>query len=147
MANTMGLAEILAKAGKRRTKAEKVQVLKDNSSPALKDLLTFMCDPRITWLVPSTRPPFKKMEKSSDLQHVLIQDINKKKFLYFCAGNNVPFNENIKQVKREELFLRMLESVDPDNAELLLLAVNKQLPKGISMPVIKDYIPQRANEW
>jgi hypothetical protein len=147
MANTMGLAEILDKAGKKRTKPEKVQVLKDNSSPALKDFLTFMCDPRITWLVPATRPPFKKMEKSADLQHVMIQDINKKKLLYFCAGNNVPFNEGIKQVKREQLFLQMLESVDPDDAELLLLAVNKQLPKGISMPVIKEYIPQRANDW
>ena len=147
MANIIGLAEILDKAGKKRTKPEKVQVLKDNSSPALKDLLTFICDPRITWLIPSTRPPFKKMEKSSELQHVLIQEINKKKMLYFCAGNNVPFNEGIKQVKREQLFLQMLESVDPDDSELLLLAVNKQLPKGISMPVIKEYIPQRANDW
>jgi hypothetical protein len=147
MAMVMGLAEILDKAGKRKTKAEKVQVLKDNSSPALKDLLTFMCDPRITWLIPSSRPPFKKMAKSADLQSALIQDINKKKLLYFTAGNHVPFNESIKQPKREQLFLQMLEAIDPDDAELMLLAANKKLPKGISLPVIEAYIPNRAKDW
>jgi len=54
---------------------------------------------------------------------------------------------NIKQAKREQMFLQMLEAIDPDDAELVLLMINKELPKGISMPVIKEYIPNRAQDW
>jgi hypothetical protein len=146
MAVVMGIAEIIDKAGKRRTKPEKVGVLQEHSSPALKDFFTYLCDPRITFLIPSSRPPFKRREKSMDLQSEFIRDINKKKLNYFISIDNVPVH-NIKQAKREQMFLQMLEAIDPDDAELLLQLINKELPKGISLPVVKDYIPTRSENW
>lgn len=150
---TMGLAEIIDKAGKKKTKAEKVAVLKEHSSPALKDLFTYMCDPQIEFLVPTSRPPFKKMDKSSDLQGAFIQEVTRKKINYFIGYNENAWGKepqavhNIAQVKREDLFIRLLETIDPDDAELLLLVVKKELPKGISLPVVKEYIPKRAENW
>ena len=146
MAVTKGIAEIVTKAGNRRTKAEKVKVLRDFSSPALKDFFTYLANPHIQFLIPATRPPFQKRDKSLDLQNEFIRDISRKKLNYFISIDNVPVH-NIKQAKREQMFLQMLESVDPDDAELILLMINKELPKGISMPVIKEYIPNRAQDW
>jgi len=146
MGMTMGIAEIVDKAGKRRTKAEKVAVLREHSSPALKDFFTYVANPKIQFLIPSSRPPFEKKDKSLDLQNEFIRDINKKKLNYFISIDNVPVH-NIKQPKREQMFLQMLEAIDPDDAELVLLMINKELPKGISMPVVKEYIPNRAQDW
>lgn len=146
MGMTMGIAEIVDKAGKRRTKAEKVAVLREHSSPALKDFFTYVANPHIQFLIPSSRPPFEKKDKSLDLQNEFIRDLNKKKLNYFISIDNVPVH-NIKQPKREQMFLQMLESVDPDDAEVILLMINKELPKGISMPVVKEYIPNRAQDW
>ena len=146
MAVTKGIAEIIAKAGNRRTKAEKVKVLRDFSSPALKDFFTYLASPHIQFLIPASRPPFEKKDKSLDLQNEFIRDISRKKLNYFISIDNVPVH-NIKQAKREQMFLQMLESVDPDDAELIMLMINKELPKGISMPVIKEYIPNRAQDW
>jgi hypothetical protein len=85
-------------------------------------VLKFMFDPRIKFLLPEGEPPYKKTEKSMDLQGTLYREA--KKLNYFVEG---PY-PNLRQVKREQLFIELLEAVDPDDAELLIAMKDKKSP-------------------
>ena len=47
---------------------------------------------------------------------------------------------NVSQIRREQMFIELLEMVDPDDALLLLEAKARKI-KGVSKKVIKDAYP------
>ena len=54
----------------------------------------------------------------------------------FCAGNN------INPIKRETMFITMLESVTPTEAELLIKMSNKDLGvRGLTYKLVADTFP------
>ena len=51
--------------------------------------------------------------------------------------------DNIKPIKREMLFIEFIESLDPDDAKLILSIKNKKMPwKNISRHVAKKAFPE-----
>ena len=55
--------------------------------------------------------------------------------------------DDIKQVKRESLFISFLEDIDNDDAELLAnYMICKKPFKGISLKVINEAFPQLIKE-
>ena len=47
----------------------------------------------------------------------------------------------MNQVKRESIFLGLIESIHPKDAELVIAMINKQKPAGISRAVIEQAFP------
>lgn len=140
-----GLAEILKAANDQETKAARIQYLKDNSSAALKKVLGFAYDPVIEWLLPASSPPYTPQPKEADLQNVLIAEI--RKLNVFVNHNDYL---NIKPLARESQYIQLLESVDPDDAQLLIAIKNRTMPSfaaNITKAVVAEAFPGISKHW
>ena len=54
----------------------------------------------------------------------------------------------MKPIKRETLFIEFLESIDPDDAKMILSMKDKKSPyKGLTKKLITDTFPQDTVGW
>jgi hypothetical protein len=135
MGMRVGVAEFLEKVSKLKKKDEKINLLKANDSFVIRTILQGAFDPRIKWLLPEGEPPYKPNELV-DQENVLIHDA--RKLIHFVEGGS----PGLKQIKRETLFIEMLETVTPADAKLLVAIKEKKLPwKGITADIVKEAYP------
>lgn len=118
---TRSLAEIVADARALSTIAEKAQFLKANNSKELRNILILMYDRRFTFDLPTTPPPYRPSVVNES--HGLLYR-EARKLSYFV--NEMKDGENLDRVRKEALFIQMLESVDKDDALLLLQMLAKE---------------------
>lgn len=130
----LGIAEILDLVKKEKAQASKVKILQEHDHPVLRNLLKITYHQDSEWLLPKTNPPYKAMDKSMDLQGRLLQE-NRRMYLFLRGGN-----DNLTDLRRETLFIQILESVDPDDAKLLCEMKNKKI-KGVSANVVSQAYP------
>ena len=116
------LSEVLAKVSKQRTKAKKIQVLKENESLHLKSVLIWNFDDTVISVLPEGPVPFDKNEAPAGTEHTYLA--HEYKILYnFIKGGN----DFLKPVKREQLFLQLLEGLHEGEAEVICLMKDKKL--------------------
>jgi hypothetical protein len=128
------VAKMLAKINELKKKEEIVEALRVNGHHTIKSILKGIYDPNIKFLLPEGTPPFKKNQ--FDEPKVLLQEAHK--FYLFVEGPN----PNLKTIKREQLFIQMLEIVNADDAELLISMKDKKCPyKNITKNVVKEAFP------
>lgn len=131
----LGVSEVLERASKMTSHKDRVRMLKENESPALRAMLQGAFDLRIVWLLPDSDPPYKANDLP-DQQHVLLREY-RKMYLFVEGGN-----PNLKQTRREFLFIELLETLDPQDAKLLLSVKNKHLPyPGVTRDVVLEAFP------
>ena len=118
---TRSLAEIVTDARALSTIAEKAQFLKANNSKELRNILILMYDRRFTFDLPTTPPPYRPSVVNES--HGLLYR-EARKLSYFV--NEMKDGENLDRVRKESLFIQMLESVDKDDALLLLQMLAKE---------------------
>jgi len=59
-----------------------------------------------------------------------------------------PAQRNLTQAKRESLYIGMLESIDPDDAKVLLAMRTRKLPyKGLTQKLVAEAFPGIAKNW
>ena len=127
------ISEIVNKACALKTKEEKVSWLKQNNSVPLRNILICMYDKtKIKFLIPDTAPPYNP-SRSHDLHGALLRESRKLK--YFIDGMG---GENVDKMKREQIFIQLLESVDPNDAELLCKMIEQKPLKGLTPSVINE---------
>tara|TARA_B100000424_G_C22577476_1_gene325066 strand:- start:103 stop:537 length:435 start_codon:yes stop_codon:yes gene_type:complete len=129
--------EILDKVSKAKTKKEKIDLLrKEDNNWALKDILRGAYDDAVVWILPTGRPPF---EPASEESHPSSWSKHNKKLANFVKGGP---GEKIKSYQREKMFLDILETVHPKDAELLVMMINKKLKvKGITKKLVQEAFP------
>ena len=116
------LSEVLAKVSKQRTKAKKIQVLKENESLHLKSVLIWNFDDSVVSILPEGPVPFDKNEAPAGTEHTYLA--HEYKILYnFIKGGN----DFLKPVKREQLFMQLLEGLHEGEAEVVCLMKDKKL--------------------
>jgi len=126
----LGVAEILKKASEITDENQRIDWLRKNNSVALESMLRGAYDPKIVWLLPEGAPPYKANDLV-DQQHRLYAEA-RKLYLFIEGGN-----PNLKQLRREALFIELLETVDPDDAKLLLAVKEKHIPyPGVTKEVV-----------
>jgi len=131
----LGVAEILDKVSKEKSKNKRVQMLRENASFPLKVVLQYALDPNIKWLLPEGKPPYRKNDLT-DLEHILFAEA--RRLYLFVEGGN----PSLQSRRREQLFVELLEQVDPNDAELLLAAKDKQVPYPyITYNLVKEAFP------
>ena len=128
---TLSLAEIVNTARKAETVEEKVAVLKENDSTQLRDILALMCDARWTFDLPETAPPYTE------------SDINESHGLLYREMRKMPYfveqrqdGKGMNRVKKEQIFIQMLESIDKEDAQLLVRTIAKEPYPDLSPEVI-----------
>ncbi len=114
---------------------EKVKCLQANENSALLTILKFCYDPNIKWLLPEGEPPYKPCEYPN-VDNMLYSEA--RRLYLFVEGGN----PNLKTLKRESMFIDLLQSVTPDDAKLLVSIKDKKLPyEGLNSKIVLKAFP------
>lgn len=111
----------------------------------IKVILDLVYNPNIEFLLPETDPPYTPIDEGIDAQNVLKADV---RLLKYCL--NIPDGEQLRPLKREQMFIQLLESVDAKDAKLLLSIKNKKLPaelRDITESVVRKAFPGIEEKW
>jgi hypothetical protein len=139
----LGLGEILEHASTLKTRKDRVDYLLKNDSKSLRDIIQYALHPAITWDLPEGSPPYKPCV-FLDQEGMLYQEI--RRLYLFCNGKG----SHLPMLRLESLFVQILESIAPKDAELLLLVKERKLPKGLTPSVIDQtwpgLIPNEADQ-
>jgi len=130
------ISEILDKVSKAKTKNQKVALLREYNSPALRMVVKSSFDPKIKWALPAGEVPFKRNEAPAGTEHSVLSYESRKLYHYIKGGNNV-----ISQMKRETMFVQLLEGLHDSEADVLIAAKDgllHQAYKGLSANVVKE---------
>lgn len=114
--------EILDLVSKQKTNAKKVEVLKEYENDALKSLLIWNFDESIISVLPQGEVPFKPNESPLGTDHSSLRR-EFKHFYNFVKGGN----DTLPSIRRETIFIQILEGLHPNEAEVLCLVKDKQL--------------------
>jgi hypothetical protein len=127
--------EIFTKVNNAKDKPKKIEVLKQFDSPGLRSLCKAAFDPKIIFDLPKGRPPFIANESPEGTEHTSL--INEAKRLYiFIKGAS-----DIAKLRKETLFIQMLESLQVKDAEVLIDIKEKRINnafKGLTSAVVKE---------
>jgi len=128
--------EIFTKVNNAKDKPKKIAVLRQYDSPALRMLVKGAFDPKIEWELPPGEPPFIPNEAPEGTEHTLLEN-EAKRLWHFVKGADPKLNS----LKKETLFIQILEGLHADEAQVLLDIKNKKLNKtykGFSDSVAKE---------
>lgn len=132
------ISEILQKVNNAKTKAEKSKILQENNSQALRSLLIWNFDETVQSLLPEGEVPYRKNSAPKGLDHTYLEN-EQRKFAYFVKGGMT-----VSNMKREEIFIGLLETLHADEAEILCIVKDKALQKKytrISKTLIQETFP------
>jgi hypothetical protein len=115
--------EVLQKVSNAKTKAQKVKLLEDFNTPALRAILIANFDESVISMLPDGEVPYKKNEAPEDTEHTKLDHEYRKLYLFFKGG------ANISQTRRETLFIQLLEGLHQGEAEVLCLVKDKKIGK------------------
>ena len=105
--------EFLSEISELKTTKEKIEALVNHPhSEAFKVLFAYAFDPNIKWLLPEGNPPYKPTD-ILDVEGRLLHEI--RRLYLFVEGGN----PNLSKIRRETLFIQLLESIHPKDAILL----------------------------
>ena len=137
------LSEILRKVSNAKTKAEKIKLLRTNNSAALRSLLIWNYDDSIESMIPEGEVPYTPNDAPVGTDHTRLEH-EYRGFYRFCRGGD----NRLKPVKRESMFIQLLEGLAAEEAELLCLVKDGKMTdkyKRITKAVISEAFPQI--EW
>ena len=117
------LNEVLQKVSNAKTKAQKIKLLQEYNSPALRQILIANFDESVVSMLPEGEVPYEKNDVPEGTEHTKLVHEYRKLYLFFKGG------ANISQTRRESLFIQLLEGLHKGEAEVLCLVKDKKLGK------------------
>ena len=132
------LSEVLGLVSKQKTKAKKIQTLKQYESLHLKSVLIWNFDESVKSMLPDGDVPFKKNEAPAGTEHLHLAHEWKKLYNFVKGGN-----DTLRPMKREQLFMQLLEGLHPDEAEIICLIKDKNLKKKykLTRAIVEEAFP------
>lgn len=136
--NRLLISEILQKASNAKTKSEKIKILVDNNTQALRSILIWNYDDSVVSLIPPGEVPYTPNDAPAGTEHTILEKEYSKLFYYIKGGNS-----DIKQFKREEMFVQLLEGLHSSEADLLCMVKDGQLQSKyrITKAVVEEAFP------
>ena len=133
--------EVLQKVSNAKTKKEKIVLLKQLNSNALRMILIINFDESVVSLLPPGNVPYTPNDAPEGTEHTLLEKEARLLHHFFKGGSNVSQN------KRESMFIQMLEGLNSGEAEALVLAKDKKIGKRwkITKACVSEAFP--AIEW
>ena len=137
------ISEVLQKAHNAKTKKEKIKILQDNNTPALRMVFVANFDDSLVPRVPLGEDvPYRKNEAPKGTEHTLLEKESKKLYRFFKGGD-----DTLKPLKVESMFIQLLEGLHESEAEVVVKAINKTLHKRyrITKATVQEAFP--SIEW
>jgi len=115
--------EVLQKVSNAKTKKEKIKLMQEYNTNALRMLFIINFDDSVVSLLPPGDVPFTPNEAPDGTEHTILEKEARLLHHFFKGGSNV------SQAKREQMFIQMLEGLSSGEAEALVLAKDKKIGK------------------
>ena len=130
--------EVLELVSKQRTKAKKIEILQEYESDALKSLLIWNFDQTVVSMIPEGKVPYNKNEVPVGTDHTSLRR-EWKNLYHFVKGGN----DKLSSMRRETMFIQMLEGLHPEEAEIICLVKDKALEEkyNITYDMVKKAYP------
>ena len=158
--------EVLDAASKQKTKAKKVEALQRYTDPSIKTLFIWNFDPTVISILPAGEVPYGNTKEDGQTTGTLTSKINDavgmmnemgssslgsqdqgrssirkeyKNFYNFVKGGN----DQLSSLRRETMFINILEGLHPLEAEIVCLVKDKNLESKykISKEVVSEAYP------
>ena len=129
------ISEVLQRVSNAKNKTEKVKILQEYKSPALTKILLCNFGKSISFVFPEGKTPYTPLERPKGVQHQMLFSEHRllEKFIkktvkgvtyYGCSGSTKP---SVQQLKKENLWIQLLEALHEEEAEVLDLMKDKDL--------------------
>lgn len=129
------ISEVLQRVSNAKTKAKKIEILREYKSPALTKVLLCNFSNRIFFCFPEGKTPYRPLDRPKGVDHQLLISEHRllEKFIkktingvtyYGCSNSTRP---QMQQLKKENLWIQILESLHPEEALVLDLTKDKKL--------------------
>lgn len=142
---TLSMSEILSTASQLKTKPEKIQFLRKNNSKELRNVLLLMYDKSFELDLPDIAPPYTPSE-IPESHGLLYREC--RKLGYFVL--NRPEGRGLSRMRKEALFIQMLEAVDKDDSRLLIRMIERntfpELPSDLLIEALGFAIKEPADK-
>jgi len=128
--------EIFERYAKLKTRKEKIQYLKDNGIPAVRDVCRGIYDERLEFIIPQGKPPYTPNKPES-----VPSSLRRKHrdFGYFVKG---AISAGVAQFKIEKMYIQMLEAIHAEDAVIVIDMVQKKAPKGLTKKIVEEAFPK-----
>ena len=130
--------EILDLVSKQRTRKQKIEVLQEYRNDALVSLLIWNFDDTCFSALPDGSVPYKPNDAPAGTEHTsLRQEV--RHFYNFIQGGN----PSLSKTRREAIFIQILETLHPDEAQLLVTVKDKCLEDfyNINQQIVSEAYP------
>ena len=155
--------EVFDLASRQRSKAKKIEVLKKYEDISLKAILIWNFDESIISVLPEGEVPYAGYDDSGTLTTKLTEEVRKmhttgsfslgssdqqghttirrewRNFYHFVKGGN----DRMSAIRRETMFINVLEGLHPLEAEIVCLCKDKQLQSKykITKEIVSEAYP------
>lgn len=132
------ISEVLQKVSNAKTKAEKINLLLEYNSSALRAILIANFDESVVSALPEGEVPFVVNDAPIGTEHTVLEKEYRRLYVFFKGGSS------LKQSQRENLFIQMLEGLHEEEAQILILIKDKALGKRykITRACVEEAFPQ-----
>ena len=130
--------EVLQKVSNAKRKDEKIELLKEYNTPALRSILIANFDDSVISLLLEGDPPFTVNDAPEGTEHTKLEHEHRVLYHFFKGGSN------ISNMKREQLFVQLLEGLCEGEAKVVLLMKDKKIGKRykITKNAVAEAFPQ-----
>jgi len=131
------ISEILKQCGEISQRQKKIEFLRKNYSPALGTILKYTYDPNLKFLLPEGPVPYTPSNVVEN--HGMLYSEARKLYLFVEGGH-----PNLTQIKRETLFIQLLESINEKEAVLLCAVKDKDMSRlypSVNYELVNETFP------
>ena len=114
--------EILELVDEQKTKAKKVAILQEYRDDSLTAVLIWNFDESVQSALPDGDVPYKPNEVPVGTDHTSLRR-EWKQLYHFVKGGN----DGLNNLRRESMFVQMLEGLHPKEAEIICMVKDKRL--------------------
>ena len=133
--------EILDYVDSQRTKVKKVEALREHRDDSLTAILIWNFDDRVVSAVPEGQVPYKENEVPVGTDHTSLRR-EWKNLYHFIKGGN----DTLSSLRRETMFIQMLEGLHPEEAKIICLVKDKNLTEKykLTREIVGEAFPDIA---
>ena len=131
--------EIFELVSEQRTKVKRVEILKEYRDDSVTAVLIWNFDDRVQSAIPDGQVPYEPNDVPVGTDHTSLRR-EWKTLYHFIKGGN----DTLSSLRRESMFIQLLEGLHPKEAEIICLIKDKELesvyPK-ITLDIVKEAFP------
>jgi len=138
---TKSVYEILKEVDSLPSEKEREECLRKHTTSNLKTILDYTFNSKLIFDLPEGRPPYTPLRLGSDSEGRFQAEAKK---LHIFLKNS---SSALSRFRRETIFIQILESIDPMDAELLCDIKDKKMPfKNVTKELVMKVYPTLIKE-